>query len=255
MTGDGGPTATLVDGTLDRSSDSPLWSQLRMVIRRSIDSGDLPPHGQLPSEAELCERYDVSRTVVREALARLVTDGRIYKIKGKGAFVAKRKDDEEFVGTTMGLREELIGKGRDVRTRVLAQSIDVPADRARAALRLEPEDRVVRIRRLYVVDGTPTILVDTALPASLVPGLERAPLENRSLYETIRQRYGLVPAHAERWLEAALPGRADAELLEVTVRTPLVAIESVASTGTGTPIEHYTALQRTDGMRLHIASR
>jgi GntR family transcriptional regulator len=240
---------------LDRASITPLWLQLRLILRRQIEHGALPPHSKLPSEAELCEQYDVSRTVVREALGKLVADGRIYKIKGKGAFVSKRKDDEEFVGTTMGLWEEMLGKGHDVRTRVLAQGAGVGTERERAALRLVWDEVVVRLRRVYFVDGAPTILVSTALPAHLVPGLERAPLENRSLYETIRQRYGLVPARAERWLEAALPTREEADILDIPVRTPLIAIESIAMTAAGTPMEYYTALHRTDSTRLHVVSR
>ena len=248
-------TAIPPDPGIDRHSGMPLWFQLRAILHRGIDSGDVPTDGRLPSEAELCRRYHVSRTVVREALAKLVAEGRIYKIKGKGAFVARRKSEEEFVGTTMGLWEELLTKGHDVQTRVLVQELDAPTDRERAALRLGPDDAVVRIRRVYVVDGSPTIKVDTALPAALVPGLERAPLENRSLYATVRQRYGLRPERAERWIEAALPDRGDAELLGVTTRTPLIAIESIASTATGVPMEYYVALHRTDTTRLHVVGR
>jgi GntR family transcriptional regulator len=255
MTGSTAWFAETPDGVLDRASATPLWLQLRLLLRRAIESGDRPPHAQLPSESELCDHYAVSRTVVREALARLVADGRIYKIKGKGAFVAKRKDDEEFVGTTMGLWEEMLGKGHDVQTHVIDQRLDRPTDRERAALRLTGDEEVVRVRRVYLIDGRPTIMVDTALPAGLVSGLERAQLENRSLYETIRQRYGLIPARAERWLEAALPGPQEAELLEVTAGTPLIAIESIATTSSGVPIEYYTALHRTDRTRLHVVTR
>jgi GntR family transcriptional regulator len=243
------------DRGIDRRSGTPLWFQLRAILHRGIDSGEFPVDGRLPSEAELCRRYDVSRTVVREALAKLVAEGRIYKIKGKGAFVTTRKSDEEFVGTTMGLWEELLTKGHDVRTRVLLQELGPPTARERAALRLATDDTVVRLRRVYVVDGNPTIMVETALPAALVPGLERAPLENRSLYATVRQRYGLAPERAERWIEAALPDREEAQLLEVTTRTPLIAIESIASTASGVPMEYYVALHRTDATRLHVVGR
>jgi GntR family transcriptional regulator len=248
-------TAVVPDRGIDRRSGTPLWFQLRAILHRGIEAGDIPTDGRLPSEAELCRRYDVSRTVVREALAKLVAEGRIYKIKGKGAFVARRKSEEEFVGTTMGLWEELLTKGHDVRTKVLRQELGTPTERERAALRLGPDESVVRIRRVYVVDGSPTIRVDTALPAALVPGLERAPLENRSLYATVRQRYGLRPERAERWIEAALPDRRDADLLGVTTRTPLIAIESIASTANGVPMEYYVALHRTDTTRLHVVGR
>jgi GntR family transcriptional regulator len=251
----GATLAPAPSDVLDRSSSTPLWLQLRLALRREIESGALGAHAQLPSEADLCERYEVSRTVVREALGKLVSEGRIYKIKGKGAFVAALKAEGEFVGTTMGLWEEMLSKGHEVRTRVLFQEVAPPTDRERAALRLRADEPVVRMRRVYLVDGNPTVVVDTAVPAALVPGLERAPLENRSLYETIRQRYGLVPRRAERWLEAALPETAEADILGVSRRTPLISIESIAYTDAGTPMEYYVALQRTDLTRLHIVSR
>jgi GntR family transcriptional regulator len=248
----GGPAG---DEAVDRRADTPLWLQLRLLLKRQIESGALVPSQQLPSEAELCERFGVSRTVVREALGQLVVDGRIYKIKGKGAFVAKRKADEEFVGTTMGFWEEMSGKGAQVRTRVLEQGRGEVAERERAALRLDEGAEVVRLRRLYLVDGTPTILVATALPASLVPGLERTNLENRSLYETVRQRYGLVPFRAERWIEAALPDGEEAVLLGTSPRAPVLGIESISWLQSGPPMEYYYALHRTDETRLHVVSR
>jgi GntR family transcriptional regulator len=232
-----------------------MWLQLRLLIKRQIEDGLLPPGRRLPSEAELCERFSVSRTVVREALGQLVVDGRIYKIKGKGAFVAKRKGDAEFVGTTMGFWEEMAGKGSQVQTRVLEQDLAAASDRERTALRLDEDRAVVRLRRLYVVDGTPTILVSTALPAALAPGLEDANLQNRSLYETIRQRYGLVPFRTERWIEAAVPDRQEAELLGISESAPVLGIESIAWLQSGLPMEYYHALHRTDHTRLHVVSR
>ena len=133
---------------VDRQADAPLWLQLRLHLKRQIEDGVLSPGEQLPSEAELCERFSVSRTVVREALGQLVVDGRIYKIKGKGAFVSKRKSDEEFVGTTMGFWEEMSGKGSQVQTKVLAQDLAEARERERAALRLDERSLVVRLRRL-----------------------------------------------------------------------------------------------------------
>lgn len=240
---------------VDRQADAPLWLQLRLHLKRQIEDGVLSPGEQLPSEAELCERFSVSRTVVREALGQLVVDGRIYKIKGKGAFVSKRKSDEEFVGTTMGFWEEMSGKGSQVQTKVLAQDLAEARERERAALRLDERSLVVRLRRLYVVDRTPTILVGTALPAVLVPGLERANLHNRSLYETVRQRYGLVPFRAERWIEAAVPDHEEAALLGIPAAAPVLGIESIAWLQGGLPMEYYYALHRTDETRLHVLSR
>lgn len=240
---------------LDRSSSTPLWIQLRTVLRAEIDSAGYGPDQQLPSEAELRARFGVSRAVVREALGDLVAQRLVYKIKGKGAFVAPRRHDEDFVGSVMSFSGEMSQHGRVVTTQVLEQVVEVPGPRIAASLRLSPDDTVLRLRRLRAVDGRQRLLVTSTLPSRLVPGLERANLENMSLYDTIRRRYGLDIARAERWIEPVLATREESALMEVTSTTPLLRIESVSWIADGTPIEHYDGLYLTDGSRLHVMSR
>jgi GntR family transcriptional regulator len=247
--------ASFDDERLDRASTTPLWSQLHGILRRRIEDGRLTPSDRLPSESELCTRFGVSRIVVRDALSQLVADGLIYKIKGKGTFVSVPRTEGEFVATTVGFREEMAAKGLRVRTRVLAQAREAASAEERARLGLEEPEEVVRLERLYTLDGTPSILVTSALPSRLVPGLERVNLEDRSLYETIRRRYGLIPFSGERSIEATLPDAHAASLLGVTRRQPVLAIESVTATEEGALFEFYRALQRTDGVRLRIAAR
>lgn len=54
-----------------------------------IRSGKLGPGAQLPTEAELCDNFEVSRTVVREAIARLRSEGLVVPRQGKGVFVSE----------------------------------------------------------------------------------------------------------------------------------------------------------------------
>ncbi|WP_413873329.1 FadR/GntR family transcriptional regulator [Albidovulum sp.] len=54
-----------------------------------IRSGKLGPGAQLPTEAELCDSFEVSRTVVREAIARLRSEGLVVPRQGKGVFVSE----------------------------------------------------------------------------------------------------------------------------------------------------------------------
>ena len=102
-----GPDAADLLAPSNRSRRSPLWSQVKNALTLLILKGDLSEHAQLPSEAELCLRFGVSRTVVREALAQMVNERLIYKLQGKGAFVAGRREEQDFVGTTVGFSGEL----------------------------------------------------------------------------------------------------------------------------------------------------
>ncbi|WP_218105821.1 GntR family transcriptional regulator [Micromonospora inyonensis] len=137
----------------------------------------------------------------------------------------------------------------------MSQSLS-PADQGEADLLQVPVgEPVVRMRRLRGVDGQPWLLVDTALPARLVPGLDRAVLENQSLYDVLRRRYGIEPVGADRWIEAVFPEPEDAALLEVTTSTPLLGIESVAWLRDGTRFEAYYALHRSDQTRFFVGIR
>jgi GntR family transcriptional regulator len=230
----------------------PLWSQLKASLLAMIRDNRLPEHARLPSEHELCERFGVSRTVVREALNQLVIERVIYKIQGKGAFVAGRREEQDFVGTTIGFSSELVEQRKLVTRRVLAQRLAPAGPRAQHLLRLREGERVVEIVRVLSVDGTPRILVHTALPERIVPGLDQIPLETRSLYEMLRRQYGIVFSRAERWLEAVTASAEQADLLEVPAATPLLAIESCSYTDQNAPAEYYFALHRTDQARLHL---
>lgn len=241
--------------TLDRTADTPLWQQLAKVLRDEIEAGRLLPDQALPSESELIDRYGVSRTVVREALAELVRAGLIYKVRARGSFVSPRRPDLKFIGSMTGSAADLTGAGRSVTTRVLDFELGSADPGDAAALRIEAGDPVVRLRRLRRVDGTPWLLVDTVLPAERFPTLVRANLVNRSLYEHLRRNFGVEPSGADRWISATIPSAADAELLELEVGQPVLSIESVAWDADGVPFERYSALHRSDEVRFHVGIR
>lgn len=74
----------------------PLSTIVAESLLDKIRSGGLLPGAQLPTEAELCEQYDVSRTVVREAVARLRSDGIVVPHQGRGMFVSESLGPRNF---------------------------------------------------------------------------------------------------------------------------------------------------------------
>ena len=69
---------------LSLDSEIPLYSQLMGIIKRSITSGALKVGDLLPSEAELCRVYDISRNTVRQAIGALEEEGFVVRKRGKG---------------------------------------------------------------------------------------------------------------------------------------------------------------------------
>ena len=74
---------------LDKVNRGPHLSTLvASSISREIAQGRLKTGDQLPTEQALATTFGVSRNVVREAIARLRSEGRIWSQQGRGAFVA-----------------------------------------------------------------------------------------------------------------------------------------------------------------------
>lgn len=89
---------------LDRTSFVPLYYQLQEKLKQQIESGLWVPGDRLPSEAELAETYEVSRVVVRRALAILADDLQVRRVKGSGTFVVRPKLGLEAGGLSRLLR-------------------------------------------------------------------------------------------------------------------------------------------------------
>ncbi|GAB5468311.1 MAG: GntR family transcriptional regulator [Rhodospirillales bacterium] len=230
----------------------PLWSQVKSAVLAMIRDQRLNEHARLPSEHELCSRFGVSRTVVREAMNQLVFERTIYKIQGKGAFVAGKREEQDFVGSTIGFSDELMSKHHAVSRNVLYQKLEAADERTQRLLQLHPGQRVVSISRVLSVDGLPRIIVHISIPEGIAPGLEQTSLQNRSLYDVLQRQYGVIFRSADRWLEAVLPSAEDSRLLEISRDHPVLAIESVAYGDAAKPIECYRAIYRSDQARLHL---
>jgi len=78
--------------TVDKNLPSPLYMQLKNLLEEEIVSGRLQPNQLLPSERELCRRYQVSQITVRQAFKELETIGLVLRVPGRGTFVAERPE-------------------------------------------------------------------------------------------------------------------------------------------------------------------
>ncbi|GAA1194955.1 FadR/GntR family transcriptional regulator [Prauserella alba] len=73
-------------------------------LKDRILTGELPPGSQLPSENQLIEKYDVSRTVVREAVTRLRAEGLVETFQGRGSFVLAVPEPSSFTVESSAIR-------------------------------------------------------------------------------------------------------------------------------------------------------
>lgn len=127
-----------------------LYSKIVDQIQRRILAGELKVGDHLPSERELAEQFQVSRTAVREAVKTLSEKGLVQVFPGKGTFVTN--------GTSQALRQSLgmmmkIGQAEGTRDLVEVRHIFEPEIAALAAQRAGDEHIAAMKEAVRVMDG------------------------------------------------------------------------------------------------------
>jgi DNA-binding GntR family transcriptional regulator len=137
---------------IDRDSYEPAYAQLASILRRQVAAGEFLPGDQLPSEAMLCQSYQVSPMTVRRTINLLAEEGVVSTVQGRGTFVKAL----ELGRAAFDLKELQDLFDDPAMTVKLLDARIVPAD-ARTARKLDVAvgDKAIYLRRLLSIDGDP----------------------------------------------------------------------------------------------------
>jgi GntR family transcriptional regulator len=237
---------------INASSYIPFYVQMRDSIKEKIEAKAWQAGDRLPSEAELCQEYQVSRTVVRQALLELELQGYILRRKGRGTFVAEVKINENLAQKLTGFYHDMIDQGLTPSTRVLHNKLIAAEGKPARQLNVDIGTTIIEIRRLRLVEGEPIAIVTSYLPKEYAEKLEKIDLTNRSLYEFLEKEFKLTILQAHRAIEAVSATEADAKLLKIKPGDPVVKLESTSYLDDGKPIEYFEAFHRGDRTRFEI---
>jgi GntR family transcriptional regulator len=217
---------------------SPRYLRIARELRARIESGAYADGFRMPTEAELCDAFRVSRITVRQALALLERERLVSRERGRGTFARRRLVRD--LKPLYSFMEDMRRAGREP-TSVLLSSGEAEADGDEIErLALDPARALVhRLVRLRVADGIPVLLERTSLPAALVPGFALADPARDSLYATLAERYGLAPAAGTETYEAVILSAEEAGMLGVAGPGPRagMAVTRVAGLADGRPLE------------------
>lgn len=239
---------------IDRYSPLPYYAQLKQLLVEQLES-TWKAGERLPGEVALCQRYGVSRTVVRQALDELESEGRIVRRKGQGTFASARKVDEALFQSLTGLHEDVSARGGTLVSDVRAfEYTPAPAEVA-AALEVEAGAPVVYLERLRYVGSEPWVLTRTYLPHDLAPGLLDEDFTEQSLYAVLEDKHGLRLDHGRRLVEAVPASAAVAAALGLQERDPVLLLHSTSWDVTGRPVEYFLAYHRGDRSRFQVHLR
>ncbi|WP_172329427.1 FadR/GntR family transcriptional regulator [Mangrovicoccus sp. HB161399] len=117
---------------VSKTPDVPLSDKVYEEILRLVVEGTIPVGQCLPTEAEFCDSFSVSRTVVREAMSRLKTDGIISSSPGKKSLVLKRPSRDVLGPPQVGSVAE-VQRFHEFRELIEREAAGLAAQRAEAS--------------------------------------------------------------------------------------------------------------------------
>lgn len=238
--------------TLDKSVPIPLYYQLKTLLLEEIKSNAYPVDSMIPTEKEISEMFEISRTTVRQAITELVREGWLYRVKSKGTFVAQRKIKQDFIRRLESFNEQIERTGRRPGTELLALEVVEMPERAAEAFGVAPGEKVVYLHRKRSADDEPIVTVETYLPYPKCAFLMQHNMAKESMYDVLAEREETRICRVSRILEAVAANAQDARLLNIRTGKPVHLFHTVGYNQHNEPIEFSIARYRGDRNRFEV---
>jgi GntR family transcriptional regulator len=208
----------------------PRYFTIEQSLRTRI--AELDAHAPLPSDAQLCDEFAVSRMTARGAVHRLVQDGLVYRVPGRGTFVAATRANRT-ASHILSFSDEMRRRGHEPSSRVVerAQRTATGAEEQRLGT-----TEVFVLRRVREADRRAVALETAVFPAARVAGVLDGELEGASIFALL-EAAGIVPTAGRAAISAEAATADDAKLLGVKRGAPLLVERRLIRDQDGGPLE------------------
>jgi len=243
--------------TMNKYSNIPLYFQLKSMIQEQIENGEYPADSKIPSEQELCERYDISRPTVRQAISELTSSGHLYKMKGKGTFVSKQKT-LIHIKDYNGFTDSILDSKNPGSFQFI--SMEVRTNKSFTKLNevfsIRP-DSVVEFACIMWAGMQNDDLIsvnESWIPLSMFPDIIDDLHAKKSSQDILKGKYPLLPYHAHSVLDIIHTDANEASYLQVQTGQALIRILNTLQARDGKTVELVVTKYRADKCKLLFES-
>ncbi len=214
-------------------SSAPRYLEIADHLRKLVASAI--PGDRLPSDAELCERFGVSRMTARQAVMVLANEQLLERKRGSGTFVSNPRVPRAL-GSPLSFSESMRLRGMQPTSRVLRAGLINLSAEAAAALGIESTAPAIGLERLRLADGIPMAIEHAAIP-SIDSSLLDEDLTTGSLHAAF-ERTGRVPTRALAEVGARTANKRERELLDLPTHGVVLSEVRTIFDQHSAPLEH-----------------
>jgi GntR family transcriptional regulator len=223
----------------------PKYYELRQWLRQHVDG--LAPGTPVAPERTLSERFNISRTTVRQALHDLAVEGRIVRRQGRGTFVAPPKVTQNL--QLSSYTDDMTAQGLRPGSRLVDVAVIEAEPDVAGKLGLPERASVVRLERVRYADDEPMAVETVYLDHARFPDVGDRLTTDVSLYALLEEGYGVIPVGADETIETVLAPPAASRLLGTDATTPMLLLTRSSRDESGRPVEYVRSLYRGDRFR------
>ncbi len=237
---------------LDKQSPIPVYYQLKNIILEKIRDGYYQAGNLIPSERDLSNTFGITRMTVRQAVNQLVSEGILYREKGKGTYVSKTKLEQKNI---MSFSETVKGMGLIPSTRVLHFQKKKPQDFIRELLEIDTDEDIYEVERLRLADNEPVAIETDFFPSGLFPDFKRHDFTS-SLYDIIHNGYGFTVYSINSVIESSMPSPEEKKLLGISDdNLPVLRVTGVNYSQTDVILFYEECVYRSDKYKYNLNIR
>ena len=225
----------------------PAYYRLQKNILSDIENGRWKPGNSIPPERTLSEVHHVSIGTVKKALLNLIHAGYIYRIQGKGTFVAGTPINRESV-RYYRLLKNFGDEAAILKLRLLKLQRIAYFEPAGAYLGINPDEKMYEMQRLFVTGNRPVVHSISYLPINMFKDLDQLPktlFETVPLYKLFEGKYGLPTLYNHELFDAVPADWKAAHWLKTSEGAPILQIEMLSFTYRDKAYEYRKSFCRT----------
>ncbi|RYL92762.1 GntR family transcriptional regulator [Sporolactobacillus sp. THM7-4] len=218
-----------------RMNKEPLHKIIYRTITDKISSQYYKSGDALPSESELEKLFETSRTPVRQALKQLETDGLIYRLQGKGSYVANQKPRGQWT-TMTGFSDIYQTEWERIHARLIeARRIESPY--YARLLNIRDDVEINHLKRVRFLNGKPVIYLEHYLIPKLPLEIFKKDPSFMSVDQLLKDEANIEFFSIKEEIEAIPANKQIAKCLKITPGEPVIKSTRVSSDDMGVAID------------------